>query len=88
MNISTRTRANARLDLTDRDHLRQTLSTRGWQIMHERLEDTLNGERLKLETLTGEDLLKQQGRVSMLREVLKLPEALETSILRRLEGGR
>jgi hypothetical protein len=84
MKISTRSRSAA-LDLTDRDHLRQTLSTRGYQIIQERMEEMLEAARLKLESMEGADLLKQQGRVAMLREILRLPDAIAEQISRGLE---
>ena len=87
MRISTR-RSTPVLDQTDREHLRQTAATRGYQIIIDRMEDMLEKERNQLESLAGDDLVKQQGRVAMLRQLIDLPQTILTEIQNRTRPQR
>ena len=82
MKVATR-RAAPQLDRMDMQHLQQTLTTRGYQIVHERLTEMLEHERMQLETLTGPELSRQQGRVAMLRATIALPRQLLESLRAR-----
>jgi hypothetical protein len=71
-------------DPVDLEHLRQTLETRGWQMIRERIEEALDTARAQLDTEGIEaEFYRAQGRVAAYRKVLEIPGILQREIRER-----
>ncbi|NWG75083.1 MAG: hypothetical protein HXY24_10835 [Rubrivivax sp.] len=73
-------------DQTDLEHLRQTLETRGWQMIEARVREMIATAQAQLEIQeAGPELHRTQGQLAALRRVLQLPEILAREIRAREE---
>lgn len=78
------THAETPLDGVDREHLEQTLRTRGWQIIERRLVAMLQRESGRCESTDDElSIRRAQGAVAAVREVLALPAGILREINER-----
>lgn len=82
-------RSRPAYDTTDLDHLRQTVNSRGWQMISERISDMLTTEA---GTCSSTESLKAwrkaQGALAALNRVLKIPEILEREIRERMSKSK
>jgi len=73
-------------DKTDLEHLRQTLETRGWQMIEQRVREMLETVAGTLEiSAEPPELYRAQGQMSALRRVLQVPGILAKEIRAREE---
>jgi hypothetical protein len=78
------THTEAPLDGVDREHLEQTLRTRGWQIIHKRLVEMLGRESDRCHCADDDvQVRRAQGAVAAIREVLALPAGILREINER-----
>jgi hypothetical protein len=71
-------------DAIDLEHLKQTLGTRGYELIYSRVQEMLAAARVSLETQADPaDFYRAQGRVEALRRVLELPAILTKEIRER-----
>ncbi len=73
-------------DSIDAEHIRQTLETRGWQLIEARIKETLEATRGQLELAELPPAqYRAQGAVRALRLVLNVPEILLREIAQQEE---
>jgi hypothetical protein len=88
MKVNQRTRAH--YDATDLDHLRQSVNSRGWQMMLERIAEMQTSETATCcaSESSPKMIRKAQGALAALATVLKIPEILEREIRDRSRQAR
>lgn len=79
---------HSRPDSIDAEHLQQTLETRGWQLIRERIERMIAADVQALETVRAEELQRLQGGLARLRRVLQIPKIIDQEIRAREEKAR
>jgi len=71
-------------DRVDLEHLRQTLETRGWQMIGARIAEMATQAQAQLEIQdAGPELYRAQGQLAALRRVLEVPGILAQEIRAR-----
>jgi len=71
-------------DRVDLEHLRQTLDTRGWQMIGGRIAEMATQAQRQLEIQDlGPELYRAQGQLAALRRVLQVPGILAQEIRAR-----
>lgn len=75
------------LDAIDIDHVQEMVRTRGYQILHQRIERLIAGQMAALEAAEAvDDIRRAQGQLSALRTVLRLPDTLRNEALRKAKS--